>query len=693
MAELVPLPLGRLVSRMFKELERGERESAIFDLPRAKFFRGLPGRDLSVRFHGHVASTPLGPAAGPHSQLAQNIVLAFLAGARVFELKTVQVMDELQIPRPCIDATTVGYNVEWSQELKLEQSLDEYVKASMLIEMLAESDAGKALGLSRAEARVVFDMSVGYDLAGIGGERVRAFIAGMKDCSAVVERLRKEIPAEHARFRDLDFTTKLSDTLTLSTFHGCPPEEIERIVDHLLRVHGLHTIVKLNPTLLGPVEARRIFNERLGYAEQIPDEAFEKDAKWSQAVDFVGRLGDTAASLGRSFGVKFSNTLIVGNHKEFFPPSEKVMYLSGPPLHVLAMSLVARFRETFGDGFPISFSAGIDKGNFADAVSLGLVPVTVCTDLLRPGGYGRASYYFADLGKRMAAAGARDVEEWIVRGQGQAAAALQALSEAELEPARRTACVAAIEGKGELRAAAGHAFERWLSEAKLRNTKAYVGRLLDDPRYANAANAKAPPKVGSKLWMFECLTCDKCVPVCPNDANFTFEMPTTEIPVVKLMAPTHGGPIERDVGEPIRLQKKHQIANFADFCNECGNCDVFCPEDGGPYVLKPRFFSTEETFARFSTHDGFFVARDRVLARFQGKAYRVDVDAVTGPGGGEGVKFTGPGFEVKMLALDPEGSIEGRIDPGACVDLAYFRIMDGVRKGVMDGPGVNYVNT
>ncbi|GIS37006.1 MAG: hypothetical protein Ct9H90mP9_0360 [Pseudomonadota bacterium] len=49
------------------------------------------------------------------------------------------------------------------------------------------------------------------------------------------------------------------------------------------------------------------------------------------------------------------------------------------------------------------------------------------------------------------------------------------------------------------------------------------------------------------------------------------------------------------------LEKKHQIANFADFCNECGNCDIFCPEDGGPYVLKPRFFGSRESFREFRT--------------------------------------------------------------------------------------------
>ena len=59
----------------------------------------------------------------------------------------------------------VGYNVEWSQELKLEQSLREYVKAAMLLEILKASErAGR--GASSANFDTVFDMSVGYNLEG-----------------------------------------------------------------------------------------------------------------------------------------------------------------------------------------------------------------------------------------------------------------------------------------------------------------------------------------------------------------------------------------------------------------------------------------------------------------------------------------------------------------------------------------------
>ena len=63
------------------------------------------------------------------------------------------------IPRPCT-LKTIGYNVEWSQELKLEQSLHEYVRA-MLIEILKAS--GK-LKMAPGFGEVIYDMSVGYDL-------------------------------------------------------------------------------------------------------------------------------------------------------------------------------------------------------------------------------------------------------------------------------------------------------------------------------------------------------------------------------------------------------------------------------------------------------------------------------------------------------------------------------------------------
>ena len=440
MAELEPYPFASLVRRMFVELET---QDAIFDLPAKKFVLGDPELDLAVRFHEHRPSTPLGPAAGPHTQMAQNIVLSFLAGCRVMELKTVQINDRLDIGRPCIDMQTIGYNIEWSQELLLQQSLEEYVKASMLVELLVAS--GK-LALTPGFDKVVYDMSVGYDLAGIQSPPVVAFIEGMKDASELVERFRGEIPEEYSHLRDLPFTTQLSNTLTLSTFHGCPPDEIESIIRYLLDEHGLHCIVKLNPTLLGLQDANELLHGVMGYESvHIPPDAFDEDTTWDQMVAFVSRLGDKAADMGLGFGVKFNNTLITENKRDFFPTSEERMYLSGQPLHVMAIELVRRFRRRFGDRFPISFSAGIDRLNFPDAVALGLVPVTVCSDLLRPGGYGRAQAYFKNLKSRMEAVGARHVDDFVLRAYGLAGAALDTL-EPQPSPAVREACLEALEG-------------------------------------------------------------------------------------------------------------------------------------------------------------------------------------------------------------------------------------------------------
>jgi putative selenate reductase len=201
MAELRPAPMATLVRRMFRELDQ---KRAIFDLPERKFFLGSEELDFSVQFHGLSAGSPFGPAAGPQSQMAQNIVLAWLGGSRILELKTVQVLDELEIPRPCIDMQTVGYNVEWSQELRLEQSLEEYVKGAMLVRILQAS--GKLPEAAGFEP-VLYDMSVGYDLEGIRTERVQAFVHGMRSADGIVERLRAQIPDDHREFRDLDFDT------------------------------------------------------------------------------------------------------------------------------------------------------------------------------------------------------------------------------------------------------------------------------------------------------------------------------------------------------------------------------------------------------------------------------------------------------------------------------------------------------
>ncbi|MEE9187383.1 MAG: glutamate synthase, partial [Bacteroidota bacterium] len=246
MAELIPIPYEQLSKRIFYEYTRN---GAIFDLPSRMFYKPSISIDMSVLFCGNPAANPVGPAAGPHTQLAQNIVLSWLAGARVIELKTVQIKDRLELSRPCIDISTFGYNTEWSQELRLQESLREYIKASMLVETLKDwlFDSELKSQISSPNLNTIYDISVGYDLAGIQSREVRDWLTTVRDASAVIADLRAQIPPEFNTYRDLPFKTEIGNSITLSTFHGTPANEIERICEFLLTEMDFHVIIKMNP--------------------------------------------------------------------------------------------------------------------------------------------------------------------------------------------------------------------------------------------------------------------------------------------------------------------------------------------------------------------------------------------------------------------------------------------------------------
>jgi putative selenate reductase len=665
MAELRPIPFSQLLRRVREE---PVRQGSIFDLPLPKAWRPRAGIDCSVEIHGHRVETPVGPAAGPHAQLAQNIVLSWLAGSRVIELKTVQILDELEIPRPCIDAATIGFNVEWSQELKLEESLREYVVGWMLLRILRELDP---LGLGEAAMRAaepVFELSVGYDLKGLTSTRMREYLTRIQNVAPIVDELR----GEAGEFGGLDYRADMVSCVTLSTFHGCPPDEIEKIARYLLNEIGVDVIVKLNPTLLGFEEVTYLLRERMGYHELRPRQAaFDGDLKWHEAIDLGRRLSDEAARLGRSFGVKMTNTLVVDNHKSFFKPQE--MYLSGAPLHVLAMHCVERWRNALGVGIPLSFSGGIDQHNFTDAVACGLVPVTTCTDLLRPGGYARLPKYLGNLADAMVDCGAATRDELILKRFGK---------EAE---ARRLVQAALDEDRVELGEAALRA--RVVEMAGLLNTHEVVQHVTGDPRYAAGKNAKPPRKVGTTLVLLDCLSCDKCVPVCPNDANFSIPTAPEKISFVDLVAADAGVVVEVTGGEWV-VKKPEQWANFAEACNECGNCDVFCPEDGGPYVVKARFFGARETFER-STLDGLHLLREGdalwVEARLGGARYRLRL-----PGAGAAELDGGAiraRYDVATGALiSAEATGAGRLSG------AVFLTLRALVRGVTDPARMNPVS-
>jgi putative selenate reductase len=691
-AELIPAPFGALLRRMLREFER---EGKVFDLPARRFWHGSPDLDTSVVFHGHEAANPAGPAAGPHAQMAQNVVLAWLAGSRILELKTVQINDRLTIPRPCIDMTNVGYNVEWSQELRLGESLREYVAGSMLVDVLKEVNLlGRPSDLEKQDT--VLDMSVGYDLAGIRCPEVRSWVASMRDARAQVDALRKEIPDDLRRFRDLQFTTALSDQVTLSTFHGCPASEIEALARFLLTEMDLHVTVKLNPTLLGREAVDGLLHDALGYAEiETRPEDFAKDLQWEQALEITDRLTELARSLGRIYRVKFSNTLVVKNHRSFFPATEAVMYLSGPPLHVITLNLVDRFRRARPE-VPISFSAGVDNRNFPDCVALGFVPVTVCSDLLRPGGYGRLPRYLDNLEERMRALGVRTVGDYVVKAAGRGE---EAVRDVVPEAPPREALLASLASnqvdlRGALEGPGSEAlYERLVARAAQLNTPVLVAKATADPRYRAPQNRAVPRKIGSHLALFDCINCDKCVPVCPNDANFVYETRAFEADYQNYRV--ENGRAVPVAGGRFHVREAHQIANFQDFCNECGNCDVFCPEDGGPYIEKPRFFGSLEAWRRLKERDGFFARRqgevDLIWGRIRGLEYHLEVDRECDRG-----LFTDGTFKVELRHSErrPLGvTVRAGAAEGQTLDFAAYLNLAVAVDGVLDPRRANPLNT
>jgi NADPH-dependent glutamate synthase beta subunit-like oxidoreductase len=340
---------------------------------------------------GRKLETPVGPAAGPHTQLAQNIAAAYYAGARFFELKTVQTLDgeDLPVSKPCIKADDECYNCEWSTELRVSDALAEYIKAWFLLHVLAiEWGLGAPDGFQ-------FNMSVGYDLAGIRSEKIDTFIETLKDAGAspVFEECRAYLLAHIGEFSRLkpnhveSISPHICNSATLSTLHGCPPQEIERIAAYLLGEKGLHTFVKCNPTLLGYDFARATL-DAMGYDYiAFGDFHFRDDLQYADAVPMLKRLMALAQEKDLEFGVKLTNTFPVDVTQGELPSAE--MYMSGKSLYPLTVSLASELSADFGGRLRISYSGGADVFNVGGIVDVGIWPVTVASTLLKAGGYER----------------------------------------------------------------------------------------------------------------------------------------------------------------------------------------------------------------------------------------------------------------------------------------------------------------
>ena len=379
--KMYPIPFKSLMNWIVTEYAR---EGEIFGVHTPYY---ATGKTLPI--FGERIETPFGPAAGPNSQLAQNIIAAYMAGARFFEVKTVQKMDGAElaacVPRPCILAADEGYNQEWSTELEVPQARDEYIKAWCALKVLS-----KVYGFGDPDG-FVFNMSVGYDLEGIKGEKVNTYIDHMMDASETkqfkecLEVLAELFPTEKDYIASI--SPRVSRSVTVSTLHGCPPQEIERIASYLLTEKHLHTFVKCNPTILGYKTARTILDS-MGYDYIAFDEHhFNEDLQWVDAVPMFERLQALADSKGLEFGLKLSNTFPVDTTRNELPGTE--MYMSGRSLFPLTIEMCNRISRQFNGKMRISFAGGAEFFNCDKLFAAGIWPITVATTILKPGGYNR----------------------------------------------------------------------------------------------------------------------------------------------------------------------------------------------------------------------------------------------------------------------------------------------------------------
>lgn len=462
-------PLEQLLQIILNQLDKGK----IFGIPEELFFVPKSSDPFRSYRFGRLLETPIGVAAGPHTQLSQNIVAAWLTGARYIELKTIQTLDELNVSKPCIDMQDEGYNCEWSQELKIRQSFEQYLDAWIIIHVLKH----KFNRDKQNEAGVIFNMSVGYDYEGILNENVQWFFRKMSDASLELNNKIDSINPIYPDASQLDINPCISNNITLSTMHGCPVDEIEKIGLYLLEKRKLHTSIKMNPTLLGKEELHSILKNS-GFETKVPDTAFEHDPTFEDAVRIIRNLEKAAKKNKVRFGLKLTNTLESLNHKHVFPPDEKTMYMSGRVLHPISVNLAYKLQNRFHGELDISFSAGVDAFNLVDVVSCGLYPATVCSDILKPGGYGRLHQYPDELGLAFKKQNASSVHEFIAGGKP---------------------------GKS-------------AGENALDNLKQYAKTVLENTRYKKTAIHAPDIKTGRALGFFDCIHAP-CVDTCPTNQD------------------------------------------------------------------------------------------------------------------------------------------------------------------------------
>jgi putative selenate reductase len=137
--------------------------------------------------------------------------------------------------------------------------------------------------------------------------------------------------------------------------------------------------------------------------------------------------------------------------------------MSGRALYPVTMRLYDRLLHEFGGDLHVSYSAGADAENIVTVLACGALPVTGCTDLLKPGGVGRMTQWLEHLEAGMRERGASTLAD--------------------------------------------------LSRDRLANVRAAADEGVSHPRYRKPAFPHGLPKVTSALGLWDCVVAP-CVETC-----------------------------------------------------------------------------------------------------------------------------------------------------------------------------------
>jgi putative selenate reductase len=173
-----------------------------------------------------------------------------------------------------------------------------------------------------------------------------------------------------------------------------------------------------------------------------------------------------------------------------------------------------------------------------------------------------------------------------------------------------------------------------------------------------------------------CLDCDDlcslCVTVCPNRAMQAYAAGPLTLSPASLVV--RGGRLEPAGPAPFAVAQPVQILRIGDFCNDCGNCDTFCPTEGAPYRAKPTFWLDADAW-RESRGDAFRLERQDgtviVSARLGGRLHRLERRDGTAEYRSEQVRVRLSADPWAVLGWEPLGTLaEGeRVDLSACATL------------------------